>query len=225
MLSIYLVSWGLLEMHLGRLGRKQSYRGDLSVQSVKGSEGQRKRILQAAIGLFETQGVSNTTMEQVAQSAQINRRTIYRYFPSKEDILRASIEDYSLSIIEKMRREVDQALPFLTYLTECMLYTIDRVPQEKFYQLQSVGEVERSSRNTYFSSAVLHEHWLQCFRDKYIDALRRREINPKLELATILNWAGRVSFSFIEHPGPAQAQDELREEIDLYFINTLRYGA
>lgn len=40
----------------------------------------------AAFALFEEQGFDETTMEQIAESVGVGRRTLFRYFPSKNDI-------------------------------------------------------------------------------------------------------------------------------------------
>ncbi|MDZ7782209.1 MAG: TetR/AcrR family transcriptional regulator [Halioglobus sp.] len=189
------------------------------------AEERSNRIVQAAIELFEKQGMGGTTMEEIAQSASVTRRTLYRYFASKEDILRAAAENHSFTVIEKMTREVDDSLPFLDYLTECILYIVYSVPEEPFYRVQSQADVGKGSRYLYFTSPALLERWLQCFLDKYIDALRAREVNPRLELGTIVSWVGRVSFSFLEHPNPGQSRENLKQEINDYFVNALRYDS
>lgn len=43
-------------------------------------------IEEAAFRLFEDQGFDSTTMEQIADSVGVGRRTLFRYFPSKNDI-------------------------------------------------------------------------------------------------------------------------------------------
>jgi len=43
-------------------------------------------IERAAFELFESQGFDATTMEQIADAVGVGRRTLFRYFPSKNDI-------------------------------------------------------------------------------------------------------------------------------------------
>lgn len=45
------------------------------------------RIADAAFALFESQGYRETTIDQIAASARVGRRTFFRYFPSKEAVL------------------------------------------------------------------------------------------------------------------------------------------
>jgi AcrR family transcriptional regulator len=47
----------------------------------------RETIARAAHELFATRGYSATTLPEIAEAADVSTRTIFSYFPSKEDIL------------------------------------------------------------------------------------------------------------------------------------------
>ena len=51
----------------------------------------RQKIIQVAVGLFKEQGFAATTMEQIAEEADIAKGTLYNYFPAKEAILSSYI--------------------------------------------------------------------------------------------------------------------------------------
>ncbi len=78
----------------------------------------RLRIIEAAITAFNTNG-SHFTMDEVAQALSMSKKTIYKYFKSKDDLIiaainigfdqvkaaeRAIISDPKLDIIEKLHR-------------------------------------------------------------------------------------------------------------------------
>ena len=54
---------------------------------------QRTRILDTALALMGEQGASTTSMRQLAGACDINVATLYHYFPSKSELLRAVIEE------------------------------------------------------------------------------------------------------------------------------------
>ncbi len=54
---------------------------------------QRTRILDTALDLMGQQGASTTSMRQLAGACDVNVATLYHYFPSKSDLLRAVIEE------------------------------------------------------------------------------------------------------------------------------------
>lgn len=47
----------------------------------------RAQILDTAVRLFSSHGLENTTVERVAEAADVGKGTIYNYFSTKEDIV------------------------------------------------------------------------------------------------------------------------------------------
>jgi AcrR family transcriptional regulator len=71
-------------------------------------------ILAAAMQVFTKHGVEKTRVEDILRAANIARRTFYKYFSSKEDVLAALYElttaELTRSIEEARRREPDDPL-------------------------------------------------------------------------------------------------------------------
>lgn len=55
-------------------------------------EDRRSQILDAAVRLVIATGHSGVSLEQVAAAAQISKPLIYKYFPKREDLLKALLE-------------------------------------------------------------------------------------------------------------------------------------
>lgn len=53
----------------------------------------RAQIVSTAIQLFSRHGITNVTVEQIAEAADIGKGTIYNYFQTKEDIVVAFMVD------------------------------------------------------------------------------------------------------------------------------------
>jgi AcrR family transcriptional regulator len=60
--------------------------------STAKAEDTRRRILQAALGLFQTRGFDDTTMREIAQEAGVATGAAYYYFASKEAMVMAFYE-------------------------------------------------------------------------------------------------------------------------------------
>ncbi len=70
----------------------------------------RATIVEAAFALFEDQGFEATTIEQIAERAEVSRRTIFRYFASKEDLVFLGQEAENaevVAILKRAPRDVD----------------------------------------------------------------------------------------------------------------------
>jgi AcrR family transcriptional regulator len=52
------------------------------------------RILEISLRLFESRGFDAVTMDEIATASSVGRRTLFRYFPSKSDLVWASADDF-----------------------------------------------------------------------------------------------------------------------------------
>lgn len=60
---------------------------DLGVSLREKKEEKRKRIVEEGLRLFKRNGYEATTMEAIAEAADVSPATLYRYFPSKDLVL------------------------------------------------------------------------------------------------------------------------------------------
>lgn len=71
----------------------------------------RAAISSAALELFESQGYDATTMEQIAEKAEIAPTTLYRYYPTKDSTLVAHlVPDFGHLADDLRSRPVDEPL-------------------------------------------------------------------------------------------------------------------
>lgn len=59
-------------------------------------------IERAAFTLFEVRGFDETTMEQIAEAVGVGKRTLFRYFPSKNDIPWGQFDQSLLDFAEEL---------------------------------------------------------------------------------------------------------------------------
>ncbi len=70
----------------------------------------RNNIVDEARELFAARGVDNTTINDIAESSGISRRTVYTYFKSKEDIYQAVIAGELETLTRRMTDVVNTKL-------------------------------------------------------------------------------------------------------------------
>jgi AcrR family transcriptional regulator len=81
----------------------------------------RQKILDRSRSLFMMRGVSPLTMEEIASLQGISKKTLYRYFPNKETLVSAAIEERLAEVAEKIAEIAGKAdLSFLEKIQEIL---------------------------------------------------------------------------------------------------------
>jgi len=95
----------------------------------------RERIIQQATDLFSLYGIKNVSMDDLASSLGISKRTIYQNFKNKEDILKscilASRENRTRRIIEIMSQSENVVYGCLQIIND---YKDTRLPATIFWE-------------------------------------------------------------------------------------------
>jgi AcrR family transcriptional regulator len=105
----------------------------------------RERLIQSALTLFTTQGVSGTTTRKIAELADVNEVTLFRHFGNKQGLLLAVLEESAAfqhlgeSLVQRagVGDTVDQVLK--AYASVC-LHALEQVPE---LVRSVVGEAEQ----------------------------------------------------------------------------------
>ena len=85
-------------------------------RSKRKKEETKHKIVYIAMNLFKQQGFESTTLEQIAEEVDVAKKTIYNYFPNKEDI-----------VIDYMQREIIRTEAEITGLLEQLPDTKSRL--------------------------------------------------------------------------------------------------
>jgi mycofactocin system transcriptional regulator len=80
----------------------------------------RSELEQVALELFAEHGFEATTVEDITDAAGISRRTFFRYYPSKNDVVWGDFE-VSLAAMDGWLAASDDARPVLDLLVEAVV--------------------------------------------------------------------------------------------------------
>ncbi len=81
--------------------------GEMSAKS----KSTKRHIIRSAKQLFAKDGANNTTMNNIADIANLGRRTIYLYFKNKEEVIDAVIESELGALYKSLLKAKDADLP------------------------------------------------------------------------------------------------------------------
>jgi AcrR family transcriptional regulator len=111
----------------------------------------RDKILDATESLMARLGYQKMTMDDIAHEAAIGRRTIYLYFPSKEETALATIDRIVERLQQRLGEVAEQSLPWDERLRRMVIarvmFRFDSV--SNYYH--SIDEIFRSLRAAYMA--------------------------------------------------------------------------
>ncbi len=96
----------------------------------------RAAIRQHALRLFREQGYTQTTVEQIAEAAEVSPSTFFRYFPSKEDVVLQ--DDFDPIAIAKFEAQPPGMSP-VAALRAAMRETFAEAPAEQIEQWRQLN--------------------------------------------------------------------------------------
>ena len=106
----------------------------------------RAHILATAVRLFSSHGLENTTVEQVAEAADVGKGTIYNYFSTKEDIVVAFMAGLEERVQAKVSTFAAAKAPLDNILADFLRFQFRlKRPYHKFvrvFMAQMLGQTD-----------------------------------------------------------------------------------
>jgi AcrR family transcriptional regulator len=101
--------------------------------SIRHMEATRTAILEAAVGLFLERQSDRFSVQEVADRAGLTHRTVYRYFPTRQELLGATAQRLAPGVAEEPFREISSVEEWIDAVeahfahTEANFETVRRV--------------------------------------------------------------------------------------------------
>lgn len=176
----------------------------------------RNRILKMSRRLFTAKGYENTSIEDVAEAAEISKATLYNYFSSKEHLLQgiadAALEEIHQLVREDLRDQPD-SLEKLRQVMEALVADSVRyiaLTRRIFYLNVSPDSELHGSR------AELLEILDQLVREAQEQGRLRRDLPPEDLVEVFLGIYLLTQFGWedMEHRTEAECRRRVRRVID-----------
>jgi len=151
-----------------------------------------EQILSAAVQVFSEQGFRCTEVQQVADLAGVGKGTIYRFYPTKDELFQAAVED----VMQRLTAQVDNAvcaiddpLEHLRAGFKAYMAFFQAHPQAIKLFVHESAEFRRVGQPRYFAySDMRRQAWIDVYQ-QLIDSGRCRVNDPQQMLDVIGNLA------------------------------------
>jgi AcrR family transcriptional regulator len=165
----------------------------------------RETIRREAFRLFDENGYANTTVEAIADAAEVSPSTFFRYFPTKDSVLLA--DDLDPIIMAALARQPPDLSP---------VAAVRKAAQEAFATMsEAQWEVERTRQRLMFSiPEIKAAHYDEYYRTvrTLAEALSRRlgRDRDDFELRVFAGALTGAMMGLADQGGPLQMDDLFR---------------
>jgi AcrR family transcriptional regulator len=158
----------------------------------------RRRLLQAAIRLFSERGYHGASVDQIVSAARINKRMVYHYFGSKEEIYRAALVSvYNRIVAVEFHATESESTPHeqLAHLLRSYFAFLDENPE--FTRLIQWENSERGKHIAKHKHLLSKDPFLERFEQIVKAGIASGEFRPDLNIPHLLIHC--IGLCFIYH--------------------------
>jgi AcrR family transcriptional regulator len=184
----------------------------------------REEILDAATTLFAEQGYSEADMQVLADRLGVGKGTLYRYFPSKQELFLAAAD----RVMRNMSQQVDLAIAGIEEPLERLekgisAYLAFFAQHPEFVELliQERAQFRDREKPTYFQyQAVRIERWRALYRTLMAEGrVRKMPVERITDVVSDLLYGTMFTNYFAGQRNPSEVQT--RELLDIVFNGIL----
>jgi AcrR family transcriptional regulator len=187
----------------------------------------RTKIVIVAGKIFSRYGFKKTTMDEIAIAAKKGKSSIYYYFPSKEDIFRAVVEQEAEELKRDLQKEISRIEDPIEQLKAYILF--------RMYKLKTLTNFYAALKGEYLS----HLDFIEKIRKKYdqnevkiVTEILQRGIKqqkfvieePKLSAVAIVTAMKGLEIPLFINKDHGNIEDRLDNLIKILFYGLVKRG-
>lgn len=176
-----------------------------------------KEIISAATRLFAERGYQVADMEAIAAGAEVGKGTVYRYFPTKEQLFKATLQHNLDELRCRMETAAEQETDPLFKLRELIrtyLRFFEERPEVLELFVQERAELARDKTDTLYFTRFINnrEQWLQLFKD-VVDHYPTRDVAAE----TLMDFCTQLIHGALVLAGTSLTSRPPSTRVDQYF--------
>lgn len=181
-----------------------------------------KIILQAAKQCYLHYGVEKTGMQDIAREAKLARSTIYRYYPTADDLLLALIS----MEMQVMNRELSKKLARFErpedVIVEGVVIALKAIPQHPLLSQVFAGDSSSALRQKVWNSPAIVALGTDLMATVMQTSLEQGHLQQSVRSEVLIEWVYRILLSFLSLPSNwVKTDKQLRATLHALLIPVL----
>jgi AcrR family transcriptional regulator len=157
-------------------------------------------ILTAAKRCYLSDGISGTGMKDVAVGAGIARSTVYRYFPSRDDLLVATIKLEMADLNERILKKLARYNTPEELIVEGLILAIKEVPRRPLLRAVFTSDEDSRARRVVWRSDVIIDFGEELMDHVIRPATQAGILQDSVRPEILVEWVYRLLLSFLTLP-------------------------
>lgn len=121
----------------------------------------RRRLQRTAMGLFAERGFDQVTIDEIAAACDVSRTTVFRYFPTKEDLV-VGTEPARLEELRAAFEQRPSAEPVFDSVRHAVVAVAERYEHDRA-QLLAAHELIIANSSLLARGLEIHAEWIDTF--------------------------------------------------------------
>jgi AcrR family transcriptional regulator len=179
-------------------------------------------ILTAARRCYVARGFSRTGMKEVAEEAGVARSTLYRYFPTRDDVLVATVKREMEVLNAWIRQQQASTDDPAELVVEGLILAIKEIPRRPLLRAVFASEEDSRARRVLWSSDVIVSFGEELMDHVVTPTAAAGRLQDAVRPEILVEWVYRLLLSFLTLPSNWIKSDrELRATLHALLVPVL----
>ncbi|MGB3619895.1 TetR/AcrR family transcriptional regulator [Ketobacter sp. MCCC 1A13808] len=147
-------------------------------------EGAKADVLFNSIEVFTSKGIEDTTVQDLLDAANISRRTFYKYFKNKVDVLESIYQMAAELLMIRFKSVQNEAATMSDFIVRCVELYFDYHTHLGPLVRMMTEEARRADSPLATHRATLLQHIVEMFEEKYYE-FENINLDPKIYYSLI----------------------------------------
>ena len=179
-------------------------------------------ILRADKQCYLSDGIARTGMREVAAAAGVARSTLYRYFPSRDDVLVATIKREMEEANDRIGKRLGQYTDPADLIVEGLLMAIRDIPERPLLKAVFASDEDAVARRIIWNSDIIVSFGEELMDRVVQPALDANLLQTAVAPEVLVEWVYRVLLSFLTLPSNwIKSEEQLRITLHALLVPVL----
>ncbi|OUS24199.1 hypothetical protein A9Q99_24985 [Gammaproteobacteria bacterium 45_16_T64] len=180
------------------------------------------RAMEAAVVCFCSNGINNSSMEDIALEAGMARSTLYRYFKDKDELIIAVMEREAWAMAKELSTKITVKKSFAEFIIEGMLLALIYVPEHPVLGKMFAPDSLATSSRIVLMKNHLSQVGITVIGPAIKAAKLAKLIPAELTAELLMDWLIRVLFSLLTMPSDiTETNDQKRKLLEAMLLPAL----